>query len=252
MKSYIKLPEIGPMPDSRNELRKLSDNIWKKYVFFFILKYYKEVNKKEVEAIIENEKNQKREEIEKAIKKHIYRWLNNNRLFNLHEFILNLEPSTECNNEGFIDLKFEHSQWRDKLLKRKHFSFEAKNLGTTKSMSLQKSIKEYVYIKEKDREDGGMYRFMTGKYACDMNFGGMLGFVVGNTNKNVIKSLTDEIELVYDNFEIGKLSGKKVVIKSIYNNENTFDTFHIRKNYNTDENEEFCLHQIIMNFVQGN
>ncbi|MCD4694914.1 MAG: hypothetical protein K8S16_01640 [Bacteroidales bacterium] len=252
MKSYIKLPEIGPMPDSRNELRKLSDDIWKKYVFFFILKYYKEVNKTEVVAIIENEKKQKREEIEKALKKHIYRWLNNNRLFNLHEFILNLEPSTECNNEGFIDLKFEHSQWRDKLLQRKHFSFEAKNLGKTKSMSLQKSIKEYVYIKEKNREDGGMFRFMTGKYACDINFGGMLGFVVVQTKMNVVKSLTDEIELIYDNSEVGKLSGKKVVLKSIEGNENTFETFHTRESYTTKEEEEFRLYHIIMDFVKQN
>ncbi len=244
MKSYIKLPDLKPMPDSRNKLRKFSDIVWKEFVFFFILKYYKEVNETEVIKIIDNEKKQDRAEIEKALKKHIYKWLNNNKTFNRYEFILNLEPSTECNKDGFYDLKFEHSQWR-----KKHFSFEAKNLGKTKSMKFSESIKEYVYVKTKDREDGGMYRFMIGKYACDINFGGMIGFVVGETKKNVIENLTEKIKFVYKNEESGKLTNDKIILSSIKDNENTFDTFHIRKNYKTEQKEKFCLHHIIMDFI---
>jgi len=242
-RNYIKLPDLKPMPDRRSKLRKFSDIIWKEFVFFFILKYYKEVNETEVIKIIENEKKQNRAEIEKALKKHIYKWLNNNRTFNRHEFVLNLEPSAECNKEGFYDLKFEHSQWR-----KKYFSFEAKNLGKTKSMEFSESIKKYIYVKENNREDGGMYRFMTNKYACDINFGGMIGFVVGETKKNVVKSLTEKIELVYENKKTGKLTDDKIILSSIKDNENTFDTFHIRKNYKTKQTEKFCLHHIIMYF----
>ena len=66
-RSYIKLPVLRPMPDSRSKLRKFSDTIWKEFVLFFILKYYKEVNEIEVISIIENEKKQNRAKIEKAL-----------------------------------------------------------------------------------------------------------------------------------------------------------------------------------------
>jgi len=246
MKSYIKLPSLNPMPDSRKELRLLSDNEWKEYIFSYILKYY-EVNQQEVVTLIETETKKNRAHIESEIKKHIKNWLTRKCAeFEEHEFKLNLEPLTECNVEGYYDLKFEHSQWHNK-----YFSFEAKNLGNAKSVKLSKSINEYVYVKEKDREDGGMYRYLNGKYACNMNFGGMIGFVIGRTENSIIEKLINKIYTVYDNNTIGMLTNDKIIKNSIYRNPNTFDSIHIRQNNKTKENEEFRLHHIIMDFVNS-
>ncbi len=249
MKSYIKLPKLKELPDSSIAKRKLSDSVWKDYIFFIILKYYKEVNDNDIIAIIQDENTKLRSEIEKKLKEHIANWYKRikrtDKRTDSWGFILNLEPSSECSYTGFDDLKFQHSDWANK-----YFVFEAKNLGKTKSMSFSKSIKEYIYIKEKNREDGGMYRFMTGKYACDMSFGGMLGFIVGETKENVVKSLTEEIEFIYDNKEIGKLTDKKIISYSIENNKNTFDSIHNRINNKTGQNEKFTLHHVIMDFTR--
>jgi len=247
MNGYIKLPRLKPMADSKTETRLLSDNEWKEYVFFFILKYCNEVDQKEISALIETEKIKSRDNIESTIEKHIRNWLKwKCAEFELHELILNLEPSTEYNKEGFYDLKFEHSQWR-----RKYFSFEAKNLGKSKSITLSKSIEEYVYVKEKDSEDGGMYRYMNGKYACDMNFGGMLGFVIEKTKSPIVEQLIAKIHSVYDNKTVGKLINEKIVKSSIFGNSNTFDSFHVRQNYKTNQDEIFRLHHIIIYFVDN-
>ncbi len=243
MNDYIKLPALKPMPDSRNLLRRIPDTVWKQYVFYFLLKYYKEVKKEEIITLIKTRNKKKRANIEKAIKKHIRRWLKNCPSFDKHEFVINLEPSAEGEPEGFYDLKIEHSQWR-----RKYFSFEAKNLGKTKSMSSSKSISEYIYIKEKDREDGGMYRYFIGKYACEMAFGGMIGFIIG-TIENPIAALIDKIHSVYDKNLAGKLTKEKIIKNSISSNHNTFDSIHLRQNIKTKQDEVFRLHHMIMDFT---
>ena len=247
MKPYIKLPKIESLPDSSILKRKLNSEIWKNYIFSVLLEYYKFVDNKEIISIIENESQKQRSEIEKIIKEHISKWLKYRcRKFDNAGLIINLEPSTECKVSGFYDLKFEHSDWRNQ-----YFSFEVKNLGKAKSITLSKSINEYVYVKEKDREDGGMYRYLNGKYACNMNFGGMIGFVIGRTENSIIEKLINKIYTVYDNNTIGMLTNDKIIKNSIYRNPNTFDSIHIRKNSKTKENEEFRLHHIIMDFVNS-
>lgn len=243
MRNYIKLPALKPMLDSRKILSLMSDETWKQYVFHFLLKYYKEVKEEEIITLIKTENKKPRTNIETAIKKHIRLWLKKCKDFDRHEFIINLEPSTEGYSEGFYDLKFEHSQWR-----KKYFSFEAKNLGKTKSMSSSKSISEYVYVKEKGREDGGMYRYFIGKYACEMDFGGMIGFIVGEI-ENPIVALIDKIYSVYNNNLVGKLTKEKIIKNSISGNHNTFDSIHLRQNIKTKQDEEFWLHHILMDFT---
>ena len=152
---------------------------------------------------------------------------------------LNLEAKSEC-FEGFYDLKFQHSDWD------KYFVFEAKNLGKIKSREHSTLLNEYVYIKTKDKEDGGMYRFMTKKYACEINFGGMLGFVVGETKGNIIDDLTEKINIVYQNMDKGKLVGEKIILCSIAENKNTFTTIHSRDK----TSEKFCMYHIIMDFTK--
>jgi len=230
------------LPDSSRKKQKLTDEIWINNIFHFILKYCQNIDKPEIKLIVEQELDKTQSNIEKVLKEHIYNYLYENTAFGLHGFILNLEPkNTKCNSEGFYDLKIQHSDWQ-----QKYFSFEAKNLGKIKSMSQSASIDEYVYVKSKN--DGGMYRYFTGKYACELNFGGMLGFVIGK-HKDIINKLKGKIKKVYDNNDIGKLIDKKMVLNSIENNVNTFSTIHKRQNDNSELSNTFILHHIIMDFT---
>ena len=123
MKGYIKLPLTKVMSDSRTKLRQLEDKEWKNYIFFHLLQYYQEVDNKHIVTLIENETKKPRANIEREIKKHIRNWLKReSQTFNEQGFKINLEPSAECNNEGYIDLQFEHSDWQNK-----YFSFEVRN-----------------------------------------------------------------------------------------------------------------------------
>ena len=157
-----------------------------------------------------------------------------------NEFIINREPSSDGEIEGFYDLKFEHSSWR-----HKYFAFECKNLDNSAS-----SINEYVYnrAKEKDKKDGGVYRYMTGKYAKDLNFGGMIGFVIEGESNSIIGKIIAKIHDTFDNNEIGQLTGKRIIKNSIENNPNTFDSIHIRSKEYEIKKENFTLHHVMMAF----
>jgi hypothetical protein len=232
---YIKLPQPAPMPDNITRLRQLSDEEWKSYIFFFLLKYFGEVDRKEVFTLIKNEDKKEKSQIEKVIKKHIKNWLKNKCKdfgYKNFGFLLDREVGTEGEIEGSYDLKFQHSYWQ------KYFSFEAKNLGKSKSLSLSQSIDEYVYVKSKN--DGGMYRYMTGKYAGEFNFGGMLGFVISDAQESITELLINKIKSVFND----NLIGDKIVRNSIFDNENTFDSIH------SVANKSFKMHHIIMDFTQ--
>lgn len=235
---HIKLPPTKLLSDSCIERRKLSDEDWKNYIFFGLLKFIKEVDKGDIMRIIDNPKIKN----ENAISNSIYRWLKNDRKFNSFEFSINREPRTDGDQEGFIDLKFQHSQWSNG---NKHFLFEAKNLDGSSNL-----VNEYVYtnkkIKDSYVENGGIFRFMTGKYAHDMEFGGMIGYVIKKCDVNITNLLVDKIENVYRNNETGKLIGE-IERNSIFDNENTFSTFHKRSG--TSDNSNFILYHIIMDFA---
>lgn len=238
---YLKLPPIKSMPDSRTLLRQLPDEEWRNYVFFFLLKYSNEVDKQEVIKLIDDEKRKERAQIETVIKKNIRNWLKRRCAeFNLCEFILNREPSSENEAEGYYDLKFEHSQWS------KYFSFEAKNLGAIKSFTLSQSIDEYVYVKAKD--DGGMYRYVINKYACDLDFGGMIGFVINESNTSILDSLINKIQTVFCDNSLGALVDDKIVMNSIADNPNTFETIHSVKH--EDINKNLRLYHILIDFTK--
>ena len=235
---HIKLPRTKLLSDSCIERRKLSDEDWKNYIFWGLLKYIKEVEKGDILRIIENPK----VKIENAISNNIYRWLINDRKFNSFEFIVNREPRTDGDQEGFIDLKFQHSQWGDG---NKHFSFEAKNLDGS-----SKLVNEYVYtnkkIKDNYVENGGIFRFVSGKYSHNMEFGGMIGYIIKKYDDNMIDLLVEKIENVYKSRETGKLLGV-IERSSICDNENTFSTYH--KRGETSNDSGFKLYHIIMNFI---
>lgn len=238
MKSYIKLPTLKSLPDSSMKKRHLSDDVWQNYVFYILLKYYKEVSNDDVIILIKNELEKKNSQIEKVLKEHIYEWYKRIRRkdrIDIWGIILNLEPSSE-NFKGLYDLKFQHSDWD------KYFVFEAKNLGDIKSTKHSTMLNEYVYSDHKN--DGGMHRFITKKYACGINFGGMLGFVVGKTKGDVINHITEKIKSVYSDNVNGELINEKIIFNSIDKNVNTFTTVHSR------DGVRFNLYHILMEFDQ--
>ena len=67
MNSYIKLPALKPLPDSSIEKRKLSDDIWFNYIFYIILKYYRDVDRSEIFGLINDELSKERSQIEKVL-----------------------------------------------------------------------------------------------------------------------------------------------------------------------------------------
>ncbi len=235
---YIKLPSIKLLSDSCIERRKLNDDDWKNYIFYGLLKFIKEGDKTEILRIIDNPKIKK----ENAISNSIYLWLIKDRKFNSFEFVVNREPRTDGDKEGFIDLKFQHSQWGNG---NKHFSFEAKNLDGS-----SKLLNEYVYtnkkIKDSYEENGGMFRFMTRKYSHNMDFGGMIGYVIKKCDDNLVNILADKIEEIYRNNEVGELLGE-IERNSICDKENTFSTYH--KRCKTSNDSKFTLYHIIMDFM---
>ncbi|HLP59587.1 MAG TPA: hypothetical protein VK186_12185 [Candidatus Deferrimicrobium sp.] len=233
MREYIKLPKTEPLSDIRSKLRELSDDVWKNHIFSHLLRFYKEADFKEIITAIQAEKSKKRSNIEDVIKKKIKKWLKNDQRFDMHDFIINREPSADGNVDGFYDLKFEHSQW-----KHKYFAFECKNLDRTET-----SIKEYVYNKTSD--DGGVYRYFTCKYAAELDFGGMIGFILEGNESDIISKIIAKLHKTFDDNEIGKLAEKGIIENSIAGNPNTFDSIHLRRQQDNRKNQKFKLHHIV-------
>ncbi len=229
-KEYIRLPKQKILPDKRSELRKLNDDDWKNLIFHHLLRFYKEADFGKIKIRIQDEKKKERSYIETVVKKEIVKWLRNDQCFDTHEFKVDREPSSDGVLEGLYDLKFQHSQW-----KNKYFPFECKNLNRTAA-----SLNEYVFNKAK--EDGGVYRYITGKYAPELDFGGMLGFILEGDESEIISKIIEKISSAFHSKKIGKLEGKGIREKAIEGNPNTFESVHLRE---CKAGQPFILHHII-------
>lgn len=236
MRNYIKVKASDDFPMSIQQQRELSDKFWKEHILAYILNYYKETPNKEISKVINNTRKKNPANIEQAIKKHIKKWFYNNEDFIYKGFIFNLEPESEGGKEGYYDIKIQHGYWN---YQKSYFPFECKNLGTSTLLN------EYVFVETKDRIDGGMYRYFIDKYAVDQNFGGMIGFVIHETDNSVIEQLIDKSKEIYSNKETGKLIGDKIVKNSIFGNNNTFDSIHLRKK----SKQIITIHHVVMDFV---
>jgi hypothetical protein len=242
MKSYIRIGTSYNFPKTIPAIRKLDDKFWKNCIFSYLLTYYSETDCEDIQQLIAIEYQKPTiAKIETAIKKHIKKWFDRNEKFLNEGFILNNEPSSEGEIEGYYDLKFQHSFWNKT---KTYFAFECKNLGTSQLLN------EYVYTESKKKTDGGMYRFFIDKYAVNQQFGGMIGFVIHKTDEPVIEKLIKKIISVYDTDSVGKLVCEKIVRQSIFENSNTFDSIHTRKNVSSNNDEEFRIHHLIMNFTE--
>jgi hypothetical protein len=110
--------------------------------------------------------------------------LRNNKNRSLHFFRIDWESyelDEEAQVTGRIDLKFSQG-----LDERIYFSIECKRLRIKRKEGIKSLAGDYV--------EKGMYRYFNGQYACDLDKGGMLGYVMdGNCNK-AIKDVQKAIE----------------------------------------------------------
>lgn len=254
MKGYIKVKSLSDIAPGVLELRNLTNSQWKDWILSYILEYFKEVDDGRIQQIINREMNKKKSNVEEVIKDNMRRWFENNRRFlrgrlqfNSKDdeqrkagLLANFEPKSGGSKKGYYDIKVQHSDWDE------YFPFECKNLGKFKSTKESRLINEYVFVQSKN--DGGMYRYFIDKYSANQNFGGMIGFVISEAS-DVQTKIIDKIHKTYDSNKIGKLTHEKIVHNSIFGNDNTFDSIHIRKNTQTKQDEVFTIHHIIMDFV---
>lgn len=243
MSEYIRLPKFQKIPDSTIKAEKLNDEFWKNLIFHHLLKFYKETDFTNLKLIIAQEKLKKRSNIEDVIKKYIRNHFNNDQNFGIQGFILNREPSAEGKLNGFYDLKFQHSNWRENITsKSKYFAFECKNLDSGTTL-----VNEYVYCKKtsKDKEiyyDGGVFRHFNSKYVLEQNFGGMIGFILSGNTDEVATKIKEKLKVPFHISPKGNLIPDGIIHNSIESNENTFDSIHLRND------EEFRLHHLLFNF----
>ena len=238
------------MSDSCQQRRMMKDDVWKQYVFRLILLLYKNMEKDKVNEILSENQKSEISDLETDIKDYIQFWLKKRCAeFDLYGFIVNLEAKAESHYLGFYDIKFEHSDWRNK-----YFVFECKNLGNFKITTLNHSIDEYIKNKKKKKdsteyEDGGMHRYFINKYAPDIDFGGMLGFKVGSLSECAASKIKEKIIETYSGKGTnGELIDEKIVNSSVCGNDFTFDTLHSRTDAIDGQKKPFTLHHIIFRF----
>mgnify|MGYP000265329803 FL=1 len=80
-REYIKVVEpSSPMPTNTNHLKDLNDNFWKEWVFYYLLDFYKNHSKLELQTIIKEEQTRKHPRPEREITKYIRKYLNKIKL----------------------------------------------------------------------------------------------------------------------------------------------------------------------------
>lgn len=172
---------------------------------------------------------------ENSITFEILKWLKNIKEFTM-VVTVNSNPRTDNTEiKGYYDLKFESSQWNNG---QSHFAIENKILENTET-----SMKNYTYYPNKSKgkdmevfDDGGMFRFLSNKYAENQPYGGMLAFIrqkeitqLKHNLKNKIKKLQIEnLDTTY-----GQLIDKNLLELNILDFENSFQSNHIRKDGTT-------------------
>lgn len=241
-RDYVKTGKLISLPDSSIEKRKMNNDTWKGQVFFHFLNFYKSCNLGKIREIIEDEKNKPQARIEDEIALFIRNSLKHDRKFGLHGFSIAGGVNNDEAIKGLYDISIFHSDWRNAEGFPVEFHFECKNLDNSSDL-VRKYIFHNTYKKDVNNEnifDGGVYRYFIGKYAQQLNFGGMIGFIlegdVLKIKKDIINKLTEKFNTTPD----GDLL--RVIDNSIENNNFTFDSHHLRFD------SEFVLHHLLLNF----
>ncbi len=222
----------------------VDDEKWINFILNYLIVFY---NKHKRRAEFQNKS-------ENQITEAIYFWLKQNeknKKFN-RNVVVNLQ--TRSNNpeiEGYYDFKFEPRKWMEN---DPHFAVENKLLKNTET-----SFKEYTYFPNKPKgtkenrtyfDDGGMFRFLSNKYAKEQDFGGMIGFIKKGNIEEIQKNLKNKIidlKIPNKNNFYGELIDDNLLKMKIQNFDNSLQTNHIRKDgtkihilhllFNFDENK---------------
>lgn len=237
-REYIRIKKPAPLPFDTRQLKLLDDEFWKKWVFYYLLDFYKNHDSVEMKSIVEREKKKRYPRTEREIAKFLRLKLKANREFGFN-FSVKGEETNDEDVEGNYDITINNTYW-----KNQDFYFECKNLDGSKDL-VDKYVCYNTYKKDANNEnifDGGVLRYFNGKYAQKLNFGGMIGFIINgdcNTIKTaILKKLTDQFLISPD--------GNLIRIKdnSIEENTFTFDSLHTRLC------KEFTIHHLLFDFVK--
>lgn len=234
-REYIRLPKSAPFPFDIRQMKVLDDDVWKNEIFYHLLSFYQNFDSNELKEKIKREKEKTNPRTEREIAKYIRLNLNANKKFGYHFYAFG-ENTNDEDIEGNYDVTIHSSNWENK-----NFHIECKNLDKSPTL-VNKYVCTDIYPTNKPKKkDGGVYRFFNGKYAQNLNFGGMIGFVIGG---NLIDNKTKIISKLKEKFDITP-EGDLVDIKdnSIEGNDFTFTTNHIRLN------TEFSIHHILFDFT---
>ncbi len=205
-------------------IEQTDDKSWLDFILAYLIEFYNS----------QDDKINFADKSENQITEIIYFWLNNKKNFR-RKIVVNSQPRTDNTDiEGYYDLKFQSPLWRENDI---HFAVENKILQNTNT-----SIKEYTYYPNKSKgtgenkkyyDDGGMFRFLSNKYAKNQSFGGMLAFIKDNNITEIetkLKYKIKELKIFDDKVIYGQLANNNSINTTIQNFDNSFRTNHIRKN----------------------
>jgi len=234
-REYIKIKKPSPLPSYIHRLKQLDDEFWKTWVFYHLLTLYQNYDSLELKSKIEIEKKKDYPKVEREIAKFLRIKLNADRIFGYH-FRAFGENTNDEEIEGNYDITIHSTNW-----KSKDFHFECKNLNNSQDL-INKYVCYNTYKKNLHNEnifDGGVLRYFNGKYAQNLKFGGMMGFILNGdtlTQKNaILKKLSEKLKTTPE----GDLL--RVIDSSIEQNDFTFDSYHNRSN------SEFVIHHLLFN-----
>ncbi|WP_128414308.1 hypothetical protein [Chryseobacterium sp. Leaf394] len=235
-RDYIRNKKPTTLPFDTRQLKTLDDEFWKKWAFYYLLDFYKNYDRNELKSIIEEETKKQYPRTEREIAKFLRLKLKANRQFGLN-FSVKGEETNDEDVEGNYDITIHNTYW-----KSQDFYFECKNLDGSQDL-INKYVCYNTYKKNKKNEnifDGGVLRYFNGKYAQNLVFGGMIGFLIlgdkAEIKLNLLAKLNEKLTTSPDGDLI------KINDNSIDGNSFTFDSVHRRLN------DEFTLHHLLFDF----
>lgn len=230
MREYIRIKKPAPLPFDTRQLKTLDDEIWKNWVFYYLLNFYKNYDSAELKSKIEDEKKKQYPRTEREIAKFVRIKLNANKEFGYH-FTAIGENTNDEDIEGNYDITIHSTNW-----KSKNFHFECKNLDCSQDL-VNKYVCYNTYKKDTNNEnifDGGILRYFNGKHVQTLTFGGMIGFVLSGDSVKIKSSLLTKLKENLHTTPEGDLI--QITDNSIEENNFTFDSLHKRLD------REFTIH----------
>lgn len=127
-REYIRIKKPAPLPFDTRQLKSLDDEFWKKWVFYYLLDFYKNYDSVELKSKIEDEKKKQYPRTEREIAKFVRLKLKANREFGFN-FSVKGEETNDEDVEGNYDITIHNTYW-----KNQDFYFECKNLDGSKDL----------------------------------------------------------------------------------------------------------------------